>query len=92
MSSVFLVLQANEETRAIVEAITADNPNASVQRQPAMVKIDSPDQLVVKRATIEESLGRTFDLQELHLHLVTLSGHVNEDEDCLTLRWNTVRS
>jgi len=89
MSNVFIVLQANEETRALVEAIQLDNPHAVVVRQPAMIKIDAPDRLEVRRATIEELLGRSFDLQELHINLVTLAGHVNEDDDTLTLSWNS---
>lgn len=89
MSNVFIVLQANEETRALVEAIQLDNPHAVVVRQPAMIKIDAPDRMEVRRATIEELLGRSFDLQELHINLVTLAGHVNEDDDTLTLSWNS---
>jgi phenol/toluene 2-monooxygenase (NADH) P2/A2 len=89
MSNVFIVLQANEETRAVVEAIQADNPHAVVVRQPAMIKIDAPDRMEVRRTTIEELLGRPFDLQELHINLVTLAGHVNEDDDTLTLSWNS---
>lgn len=89
MSNVFLVLQANEETRALVEAIQLDNPHAVVVRQPAMIKIDAPDRLDVRRATIEELLGRSFDLQEMHINLVTLAGHVSEDDDTLTLTWNS---
>lgn len=88
MSTVFLVLQANEDTRPIVEAIVIDNPAAVVIRQPAMVKIDAPGRLVVRRDTIEQQLSRAFDLQELHINLVSLSGHVREDEDTLTLNWN----
>lgn len=89
MSNVFIVLQANEETRALVEAIQLDNPHAVVVRQPAMIKIDAPDRLDVRRATIEELLGRSFDLQEMHINLVTLAGHVSEDDDTLTLTWNS---
>lgn len=89
MSTVFIVLQANEETRAVVDAIQADNPGATVARQPAMIKIDAPDRLVVRRSTIEALLGRSFDLQELHINLITLAGHVNEDDDTLTLSWNS---
>lgn len=88
MSNVFIALQANEETRPIVEAITADNPEAVVDRQPAMVKIDAPGRLVIRRETIEEELGRDFDLQELQINLITLSGHVEEDDDTFTLHWD----
>ncbi|MDE2585667.1 MAG: MmoB/DmpM family protein [Betaproteobacteria bacterium] len=88
MSTVFIALQANEETRPIIDAIVLDNPEAVVNRQPAMVKIDAKGKLVVRRETIEEQLGRSFDLQELQINLITLSGNVDEDEDTLTLRWN----
>ena len=89
MSTVFIALQANEDTRPIIDAIVQDNPTAVVDRQPAMVKIDVPNFMVVRRETIEEHLGRTFDLQELQINLITLSGNLDEDDDTLTLRWNS---
>lgn len=89
MSTVFIILQANEETRPIIDAIEIDNPRAVVIRQPAMVKVDAPGRLVVNRQTIEEQVGRPFNLQELQINLISLGGHVSEDEDKLTLSWNS---
>lgn len=89
MSTVFIALQANEDTRPIIDAIALDNPLAVVNRQPAMVKIDAPDRLVIRRETIEEQVGRPYDLQELQINLITLSGNVDEDDDTLTLTWNS---
>ncbi|MCB1755572.1 MAG: MmoB/DmpM family protein [Gammaproteobacteria bacterium] len=88
MSTVFIAFQANEETRPIIEAITLDNPKAEVLHEPAMVKINAPGELVIKRETIEEQIGRDFDLQEININLITLSGHVDEDDDTLTLSWS----
>lgn len=85
MSKVFIALQANEEARQIIEAIEQDNPNVVVDHQPSMVKIDAEGRLDIKRETIEELMGRPFDLQELHLHLITLAGNVEEDEDVFSL-------
>lgn len=89
MSTVFIALQANEETRPIIDAIVIDNPRATINREPAMVKINAPGQLVIRRETIEEQMGRPFDLQEMHVNLITLSGHVDETDDALTLCWNS---
>ncbi|MBK5002406.1 monooxygenase [Pseudomonas sp. S31] len=89
MSTVFIALQANEETRPVIEAIAQDNPQAVVWREPAMVKIDAPGRLQVHRSTIEELIGRDYDLQELQINLITLSGNVDEDEDTLTLTWDS---
>ena len=89
MSNVFIAFQTNEETRCIVEAIIEDNPEALVNVQPAMVKIDVPNRMVIRRSTVEEKIGRDFDLQELQLHLITMSGHVDEIEETFTLCWNS---
>ncbi|WP_367067191.1 MmoB/DmpM family protein [Oryzisolibacter sp. LB2S] len=88
MSNVFIAFQKNEDSRAIVNAILADNPGAIVSDQPAMVKIDVPHRLVVRRATVEEELGREFDLQEMQVHLITMSGNVDETDDEFSLTWN----
>lgn len=89
MSTVFIAFQSNEETRPIVEAILEDNPGAEVEQQPAMVRVSAPDSLTINRATVEEHVGRNFDLQEMHINLITLSGHVDEDDDRFTLSWNS---
>lgn len=88
MSTVFIAFQKNEETRAIVDAIVADNPHAIVNQQPAMVKIDAPGRLVISKSSIEQEIGREFDLQEMHVHLITLSGNIDETDDELCLSWN----
>ena len=88
MSNVFIIFQANEETRSIVEAILQDNPNCVVKEQPAMVRIDAPNFLTVRRDSVEEKLGRAFDLQELHVNLISLSGNIHESDEELTLSWN----
>ena len=87
-SHAFIAFQKNEESRCIVEAIVEDNPGAIVSDQPAMVKVDVPGRLVIKRETVEEKLGRAFDLQELQLHLITISGNLDETDDEFTLSWN----
>lgn len=89
MSNVFIAFQTNEETRPIVEAIVDDNPAVEVEEQPAMVKLTAPGTLTIRRETIEEKIGRDFDLQEMQINLITLSGHVDEDDDHFTLSWNS---
>jgi len=54
---------------------------------PGMVKVNADGRLVVKRATVEEILGRKFDLQQIHVNLVTLSGNIDEDDDEFSLSW-----
>ena len=86
---VFIALQANDETRSIVEAILEDNPQASLAEFPAMVKIDAPGQIEIRRGSVEERLGRSWDVQELHVNLISLSGNIEETDDFFRLSRGT---
>ena len=88
MSTVFIALQTNEDTRQVIVAILQDNPSAVVDEQPAMVKINAEDRLVVRRETIEELIGRPYDLQEMQVHMITMSGNLDQTDDEMTLFWN----
>lgn len=79
--SVFIAFQTNDDSRPIIEAIEADNPHAVVSPFPAMVKIDAVGRLVIRRQTIETLIGRDFDLRELQLNLISLSGNIEETDD-----------
>ncbi|MBM96528.1 MAG: monooxygenase [Oceanospirillaceae bacterium] len=87
MSKVYLILQDNDVSRFIVEAVEDDNPEITVIYQPAMIRMEAEGQMVVNRETVEEKLGRDWDVQELHLNLVSLGGNVDEDDDKLELSW-----
>lgn len=84
---VFIALQSTDVARSIVDAIVADNPEATVAEYPAMVKIDAPGRLVIRRESVEERLGRRWDLQEIHLNLISLSGNIDETDDEFSLQW-----
>lgn len=84
---VSITLQNNDDARPIIQAIEEDNPNAVVNVFPAMVKIDCPGKLVVYRNSVEERLGRKWDVQELHLSLISIAGEVDEDDEYFALEW-----
>jgi len=88
MSKVYLALQDNEESHYIVEAIEEDNPDVTVIYQPAMIRIENEGRLVVRRETVEEKMGRDWEVQALHVNLITLGGNVDETDEELTLAWN----
>jgi phenol hydroxylase P2 protein len=84
---VFIAFQANNDTRPIIDAILQDNPQAVLNEMPAMVKIDCPGRLVIKRETVEEKLGREFDLQEIQINMISLAGEIDETDDEFVLFW-----
>lgn len=84
---VFIAFQANNETLPIIDAIECDNPEAIVNHLPAMVKIDCPGKLVIKRESVEERLGREFDLQEIHINMISLGGEIDETDEEFVIFW-----
>jgi phenol hydroxylase P2 protein len=88
MSDVFIAFQANEESRPVIDAIVADNPKAVLSHPTGLVKVNAPGSLTIRRETIEGLMGRAFDLQQIHVNLVTISGYIDEDDDQLTLSWS----
>lgn len=87
--SVGVDLQDNDETRALVEAIEADHPDATVRRMPGLVKISVPSELVIRRESVESRLGRDWDTQEFQLSIITYSGHIADwDEDQIRIKWD----
>lgn len=85
-------LQENEENRAVIEAIEADNPNVSVRHMPGVVKIEAPGRLVIKRESVEERLGREWETHEFQMAIITLAGNITEwDDDEIVLAWNARR-
>ena len=84
---VFLALQNNSDAQPIIEAVLEDNPDAVLNESPGMVKIDCPGRLVNRRESISARVGRDFDLQEIHVNLVSLGGNIDEDDDELLLSW-----
>ncbi|MET0012141.1 MAG: MmoB/DmpM family protein [Sedimenticola sp.] len=88
MSNVFIALQDVDDSRPIVEAILADNAEAVVDQQPAMVRITAPGKLVVKRETVSDLKGEEWEPQDIQLVLVSFGGHLDEDDDHFTVFWN----
>jgi len=87
-ANVYIALQNNDDTRPIIDAIAEANPQAVVTQFPAMVKIDAPGRLTIVRELVADKLGRDWDLQEIHLNLISLSGNIDETDEAFTLHWS----
>lgn len=86
--NVSISLQNNEDARPIIEAILADNPEATIAHYPSMVKIDAPGRLRVNADSVSERMGRDWDPQEIELSMITMNGNINEEYEYFELYWN----
>jgi phenol hydroxylase P2 protein len=82
-----ITLLHNDDARPIIEAILADNPGVRVLNMPGAVKLDRDDELIVKRASVEERLGRSWEPQEIQLVLISMAGNLDEDDEYFKLSW-----
>ncbi len=72
------VMRSGEVAEAAREAAVIDNPGKtiSVDDMNAYVRIHTDDELVITRATMEECLGRPFQMQELEVNLSSFAGRI----------------
>ncbi len=88
MSNVSITLYNNDESRGLITAIQKDNPNSTSHVYPGMVKIDCPNELRINRASVEAEIGRPWDVNEIHLSVISLAGNVDEDDDYFHIMWH----
>ena len=53
-----------------------------------MIRIQAEKRLVINRETMEEKLGRDWDVQEMLVDVISIGGNVDEDDDHFILQWN----
>ena len=81
------VLRMNDDMDAIIAAIRADNPNKEIEviDRTAYVRVQAEDELTMRRATLEDHLGRPFQMHELERVLSSFAGRIESGTD--SIRW-----
>jgi len=81
-------LQDSDDTRSLVEAIEADNPDVELLHMPGLVKVTTTGELVIRRESVEKLLGREWETHEFQLSIVSYSGNIAEwDDDKIVIKW-----
>lgn len=72
------VMRAGELAEAVVEAAREDNPGKEIRvdDKRAYLRIDTDDELILRRATIERHLGRSFKMNDLEVDLSSFAGRI----------------
>ena len=81
-------LQDSEDTHALVDAIEADNPGAEVVHMPGLIRVTTAGELVIRRDSVTEQLGRYWETHEFQLNIVSYFGTIAEwDDDKIVIKW-----
>ncbi len=77
------VLRASAITEGVIEAAEEDNPGKDIRvdDKVAYVRIDTEGELVLRRATLERTLGRPFRMSELEVNLASFAGRIETTDD-----------
>ena len=77
------VLRASPLTAAVIEAAEEDNPGKTIRvdDKVAYVRIDCEGELILRRTTLEQALGRPFRMSELEVELGSFAGRIETAED-----------
>ena len=77
------ILRGGEVAQAAIIAVENDNPGKAVRVEDrnAYVRIECEDECVLTRASMEEALGRPFQMRELEINLGSFSGQIDTSPD-----------
>ena len=77
------VLRASEITEGVIEAAEEDNPGKEIRVDDkiAYVRIDTEGELILRRETLERTLGRPFKMSELEVNLGSFAGRIETTDD-----------
>lgn len=72
------VVRSGDIADAVVEAVRDDNPGQAVivEQHSAYVRIKVEQACVIRRQTIEQYLGRPFEMSELQTDLASIAGQM----------------
>jgi len=77
------VLRSGDVANAAVEAVEIDNPgkDIKVEDKLAYIRISVDNECVLNRATMEEMLGRPFEMRELEINLSSFAGNIETNAE-----------
>ncbi|MFC7049975.1 MmoB/DmpM family protein [Emcibacter nanhaiensis] len=85
------IFRAGELASAAVDALEEDNPDKkfNVEDRSAYVRVETDHECVIRRKTMEEILGRPFDMQELEVVLASFSGQIEAEQEYIRFYFAT---
>lgn len=82
-NSVGPIMRAGALARAVAEAAEADNPDKKIviDDKIAYLRISTDGEMILRRATVEEMLGKPFLMSELEVDLSSFAGRIENSAE-----------
>ncbi|WP_286164454.1 MmoB/DmpM family protein [Azoarcus sp. DN11] len=77
------IMRAGDLATAVIEAAKLDNPGRElfVEDKRAYIRIHMEQEMVLRRQTIEEELGRPFKMNDLEVDLSSFAGQIESRDN-----------
>ena len=77
------IIRSGEVAQAVAEAVEIDNPDKEifVDDKVAYVRIAVENECILRKETLEEILGREFEMRELEINLSSFAGQIETTSD-----------
>ena len=77
------IIRSGEVAQAVAEAVEIDNPDKEifVDDKVAYVRIAMENECILRKETMEEILGREFEMRELEINLSSFAGQIETTPD-----------
>lgn len=77
------IMRAGDIAQAVIDAAEIDNPdkNIKVEDKKAYLRIYTENELVLYKETLEQELGRPFNMNELEINLASFAGRIELTSD-----------
>lgn len=77
------IMRAGDVALAVAEAAEIDNPDKDIKvsDQTAYLRISCEQEMIIRRDTIEECLGKHFEMRELEINMASFAGQIQSTTD-----------
>ncbi len=85
------VMRAGDLALAVIEAAKVDNPGKEVvvDDKRAYLRIHTEQEMILRRQTIEDELGRPFKMNDLEVDLSSFAGQIESGDDSVRFYFAT---
>jgi len=72
------IFNGGDVAQAAIEAAEWDNPDKeiTIDDKGAYVRISAEQEMIITRESMEEALGRDFQMNEIEIHLGSMAGQI----------------
>ncbi|MBN8441710.1 MAG: MmoB/DmpM family protein [Thauera sp.] len=79
------IMRAGDLALAVIEAARIDNPDKEifVDDKRAYLRIHAEQEMILRRETIEEELGRPFRMNDLEVDLSSFAGQIESQDNAV---------